>query len=71
MIHSVLNDDVELSAVLARDSCRGTFPDLELRSILRLNAAIIAVMGMEKALLTLGHAVATVLDRESFAFYYR
>lgn len=50
---------------------RGAFPDLELESILRVSTAVISVMGLQRALLTLGHAVATVLDRESLSKYYR
>lgn len=43
---------------------------MELESILRINTAIYAVMGLQRALLTLGYAVATVVDRESFCQYY-
>ena len=50
---------------------RGEFPDSELESILRINTAVISVMGLQRALLSLGHAVATVLDRELFGYYYR
>lgn len=55
----------------ARDYRRGEFPDSELESILRINTAVISVMGLQKALLSLGHAVAAVLDRELFGYYYR
>lgn len=43
----------------------------ELESILRISTAVLAVMGVQRALLTLGHAVATVVDRESYGGYYR
>eukprot|EP00904_Undaria_pinnatifida_P008100 jgi/Undpi1/441/HiC_scaffold_1.g00437.m1 len=50
---------------------RGEFPESELESILRINTAVISVMGLQRALLSLGHAVASVLDRELFGSYYR
>ncbi|CAM9216113.1 unnamed protein product [Ascophyllum nodosum] len=50
---------------------RGTFPALEMESILQVSTATMSVMGLQKALLMLGHAVATVLDRESFPHFYR
>lgn len=43
----------------------------ELESILRISTAVISVMGVQKAILTLGHAVATVVDRESYGSFYR
>lgn len=50
---------------------RGAFPVWELESILRISTAVISVMGVQRALLTLGHAVATVVDRESYGSFYR
>ncbi|CAN0031144.1 unnamed protein product [Laminaria digitata] len=50
---------------------RGEFPESELESILQINTAVISVMGLQRALLSLGHAVATVMDRELFGYYYR
>lgn len=43
----------------------------ELESILRLNTAVISVMGVQRTLLTLGHAVSEVIDRESYGSFYR
>lgn len=50
---------------------RGAFPVWELESVLRISTAVISVMGVQNALLSLGHAVATVIDRESYGSYYR
>lgn len=36
----------------------------------RIHTAVFAVMGTQQALLNLGYAVATVIDRESQAYLY-
>eukprot|EP00903_Cladosiphon_okamuranus_P012797 g11961.t1 len=62
-----LNADVQSEFVMFIQAFidRGAFPAWELDSILRISAALVSVMGVQRALLTLGHAVATVIDRES------
>ncbi|CAN0136242.1 unnamed protein product [Ectocarpus sp. 12 AP-2014] len=68
-----LNADVQSDFVMFIQAFmdRGAFPVWELESILRINTAVLAVMGVQRALLTLGHAVATVVDHEFYGSYYR
>ncbi|CAN0095779.1 unnamed protein product [Ectocarpus sp. 13 AM-2016] len=68
-----LNADVQSDFVMFIQTFmdRGAFPVWELESILRINTAVLAVVGVQRALLTLGHAVATVVDYELYGSYYR
>ncbi|CAM9155220.1 unnamed protein product [Discosporangium mesarthrocarpum] len=68
-LDSLINRDFEsyIRAFLAR----GAFPNLSAEEILQISTAVFSVMGLQRALLELGHAVAVVLHHESFAFYYR